>query len=267
MERVNVVCLLASYGLALALELLHPFRPRPLLRLLALACGAAGLTAQTLFLAVRRPPLSGAFGWMLFLSWILAIFYLAGSLHHRRQAWGVFVLPLVLGLVGLGLAFGDPGAASTGGAPVSLEDVWGPLHALLLFLAAVGVCVGFLASLMYLFQARRLRAKVVPGHGLRLLSLERLEAMNRRAINLAFPLLTAGLLLGVLIMLQADLRGWADPRVRGAGVLWLTFAVLLVLRYGRHLRGRQVALGMILTFFLLVVCLIQAHPLATGGGR
>ena len=35
--------------------------------------------------------------------------------------------------------------------------------------------------------------------GLRLLSLERLESMNRRAINWAFPLLTVGLLLGVAI--------------------------------------------------------------------
>ena len=61
-----------------------------------------------------------------------------------------------------------------------------------MLLAAVGVCVGFLASVMYLVQAQRLRAKIPPGEGMRLLSLERLEAMNRHAINLAFPLLTAG---------------------------------------------------------------------------
>ena len=50
--------------------------------------------------------------------------------------------------------------------------------------------------MMYLFQAHRLRAKTPPGQGLRLLSLERLEAMNRRAVYLSFPLLTAGVIAG-----------------------------------------------------------------------
>jgi ABC-type transport system involved in cytochrome c biogenesis permease subunit len=269
MDRVSTYCFLASYALALALELLHQFRPRPVVRLLGLAAGAAGLIAHTIFLAVQRPPLVLQFGWMLYLAWILAIFYLAGSLHHRRQAWGVFVLPLILGLVGLGVAFGPPDSQTTvpQGSPLALQDLWGPLHGLLLFLAAIGVCVGFLASLMYLLQARRLRAKVLPGKGLRLLSLERLEAMNRRAIDLAFPLLTAGLLLGALMMFQGQLPGWSDPRVLSALVLWLAFAVLLVLRYGRHLRGRQVALGTIVTFLLLLCCLALSHPLGQGGGR
>jgi ABC-type transport system involved in cytochrome c biogenesis permease subunit len=268
MDRVTIVCFIASYALALALELLHQFRPRPVLRLLALLSGTAGLAAQTLFLVHRKPPLIGQFGWMLYLGWVLAIFYLAGSLHHRRQAWGVFVLPLILGLLGLGAAFDPRRTDATGETSLSLQDVWGPLHAWLLLLSAVGVCVGFLASLMYLIQAHRLRAKAVPGHGLRLLSLERLEAMNRRAINLAFPLLTAGLILGALIVFQDRLPGWwADRRVLGAFVLWAAFAVLLYLRYGYHLRGRQVALGTILTFVLLLCCLVLAHPVGQGGGR
>jgi ABC-type transport system involved in cytochrome c biogenesis permease subunit len=267
MDRVTIVCFLASYALALALELVHQVCPRPVVRLLGLISGAAGLTAHTIFLTLQSPPLIAQYGWMLYLAWILAIFYLAGSLHHRRQAWGVFVLPLILALVGLGAAFGRPASASPGEPPPALQEVWGPLHGWLVFLAAVGVCIGFLASLMYLFQARRLRFKVLPGQGLRLLSLERLEAMNRRAINLAFPLLTAGLLLGTLIMFHERLPGWTDPRVLSAVVLWLAFAVLLYLRYGYHLRGRQVALGTIVTFVLLVVCFVLAHPVGQGGGR
>ena len=79
------------------------------------------------------------------------------------------------------------------------------LHGGLLLLAAVGLCVGFLASVMYLVQARRLRAKMPPGQGLRLLSLERLEAMNRRAVDLAFPLLTGGMVVGIVLMFQQPL--------------------------------------------------------------
>ena len=40
-------------------------------------------------------------------------------------------------------------------------------HGFLVLLAAVGVCVGFIASVMYLVQLQRLRAKVPPGQGMK----------------------------------------------------------------------------------------------------
>lgn len=258
--RVKFFCFAASYIVALALELLHQFRPRPIFRLLGIGFGMAGLLAQTLYLAAERPALAGQYGLLLFLSWIVAIFYLYGSIHHKRLAWAIFSLPLVLGLLAL--------AAVLGPSPIkSNEDpFWGAIHAVVLLFAAVGLCVGFLASLMYLVQLHRLRAKTLPGHGLKLLSLERIEAMHRRAINLAFPLLTAGLLLGAILMVRTSdpLTGWLDPRVVSAVGLWLVFAVLLVLRYGYHLRGRSVALLTIAVFVLMVVCMTLPH-LAMGG--
>src|SRR4029077_11164785 len=85
-----------------------------------------------------------------------------------------------------------------------IEDILSisQIHAWLLLLAAVGICVAFLASLMYLIQAQRLRSKKLPTAGFRLLSLERLEDMNRRAITFAFPLLTIGVLIGAVLMYQ-----------------------------------------------------------------
>jgi ABC-type transport system involved in cytochrome c biogenesis permease subunit len=264
-EGITLFCFLASYGVALALEVLYLLRPRPVTRLVSLGFGAAGLLAHTLYLAHQRPALAWQFGWMLFVAWILAIFYLYGSIHHAKFAWGVFVLPLVLGLVSLGAVFGRP----PNGESLRLHDLFSfaMAHAGLLFLATIGVCVGFLASLMYLFQSYRLRSKRLPGQGLRLLSLERLEAMNRRAITLAFPLLTAGLLLGLLLLVHADLSGWNDPRVLSAGVLWLAFAVMVYLRYGYHLHGRHVAFLTILSFGLLLCCLALSHPVGQGGTR
>jgi ABC-type transport system involved in cytochrome c biogenesis permease subunit len=235
----------------------------PLFRWLAVAFGAAGLAALTIFLAVQRPLLIWQYGWMLFLAWILAVFYLIGSVHHRRLSWGLFVLPLVLGLVGLGAAFGP---SDTNDNTLPIQDAWGAVHGGLLLLAAVGLCVGFLASLMYLVQVHRLRAKTLPGQGLRLWSLERIEAMNRRAIVLAFPLLTAGMLVGLVLMFEKNLSGWTDPRVLASIVLRLTFALQLYLRIGYHLRGRPVALLTILTFVLLVGCHSLTHW-GQGGGR
>jgi ABC-type transport system involved in cytochrome c biogenesis permease subunit len=117
---------------------------------------------------------------------------------------------------------------------------------------------------MYLLQAHRLRTKAPPGQGIKLLSLERLEAMNRRAIVLAFPLLTAGVLAGMLLMLDSDVVRWTDPRVLGTVILWASFALLLYLRYGRHARGRQVAFMTIAAFLMLLCCLALSHPLRQG---
>lgn len=271
LDGITRFCFGASYAVAFALELLQLVRPRPVQRYLALAFGAAGLAAHTLFLAVQRPPLSSQFGSLLLLSWVLAVFYLYGSIHYSKLAWGVFVVPVVLGLVVLTSfvpAEEDPQSALFP-ALDSLrgEGFWRFLHGALLLLAAVGVCIGFVASVMYLIQARRLRAKVMPGQGIRLLSLERLEEMNRRAINLAFPLLTAGVLVGAALMLDKahQLQGWTDPKVLGGVALWLVFALLLYLRYGAHLRGRRLAQLTIAAFVLLVFTLAASHASVQGG--
>jgi ABC-type transport system involved in cytochrome c biogenesis permease subunit len=264
-DRIKLFCFAASYATAFGLELLYQFWPRYWVRAASLCFGLAGLVAQTLFLVSKQPALSRQYGLLLFLAWVLAIFYLVGSLHHARIAWGVFVLPLILGLIALGRVF-DQGDESPRYHLEQLPSI-SQIHGWLLMLAAVGVCVAFLASLMYLFQAHRLRNKSLPTAGFRLLSLERLEAMNRRAITFAFPLLTIGVLIGaVLIYQNADaLVGWHDLRVLSTLLLWAAFAVMLYLRYGLHLAGRQVALWTIFTFGLFVVCLVLPHAGRQGG--
>ncbi|HEV3260172.1 MAG TPA: cytochrome c biogenesis protein CcsA [Gemmataceae bacterium] len=271
-DRITVFCFGASYACALVLELVQLCWPRPVQRWLATGFAGAGLLAHTLFLLARPPALASPFWSMLFLAWILAVFYLYGSVHHRRVAWGVFVLPVVLGLTVLAGRLDRPEAAPEaswwhGLLSIRGEAFWVTAHIGLLLLAAVGVCVGFVASVMYLVQAWRLKAKMLPGQGVRLLSLERLEAMNRRAVNLAFPLLTAGVLVGAALMLQRpdQLREWSDPKVWGAMVLWVVFAILFYLRYGVHVRGRRLALLTIMAFALLVFTLAAPHPVVQGG--
>jgi len=272
-ERITVFCFGASYALALLLELVHLLRPRSLLRLLATISGGAVLLAhplfliQVLFLAPPGPPLASQFESLLVVAWIIAIFYFSGTLHHRRQAWGVFVLPLVLFLIILATIFPRGQDESSGPDWLRGERLLGVFHGIVLLLAAVGVCVGFVASLMYLIQARRLRAKAVPGQGIRLLSLERLDLMIRHAIGTAFPLLTAGVLTGVVLMAPrfGQLGSWSDPRIQAAGILWMVFGLLFYLRYGYHLRTRRVALLTIVAFVLMVCTLATSHTIVRGG--
>jgi ABC-type transport system involved in cytochrome c biogenesis permease subunit len=270
-ERITLFCFGASYAVALVLELIQFLWPRPVQRVVAAIFAGAGLLAHTLFLAVQHPPLRDPYGSLLFLAWILAVFYLYGSIHYRRLAWGVFVLPVLLGIIILAALSGRPDKAVSSGwglFPVDGETFWRVLHVTSFILAAVGVCVAFVASVMYLVQARRLRVKVLPGRSPRLLSLERLEEMNRRAITWAFPLLTAGLLIGTVQMWHegAPLREWTDPRILTTILLWLVFAIVLYLRYGHHLRGRHLALLTIMAFALLLLTLLTQHSFTSAGG-
>jgi ABC-type transport system involved in cytochrome c biogenesis permease subunit len=266
--NVTLFCFAASYATALGLEVWHQFRPRPILRLVSLVFGGAGLLAHTLFVLNQDLPLETPRGSLVFLAWILAVFYLYGSIHHARLAWGLFVLPLVLGLSVLAALFPAAGQRDSEGlfqlfASFQGEDVWGEIHGLLLLLSAVGVSVAFVASVMYLVQVHRLKAKLPPGQGVRLLSLERLEEMNRRGILAAFPLLTAGLLVGIAMQMQSGSywEGWTSPKILSVVGLWLVFAILLYVRYAVHARGKQVAWLTLMAFALLILALGSAHPL------
>jgi ABC-type transport system involved in cytochrome c biogenesis permease subunit len=117
---------------------------------------------------------------------------------------------------------------------------------------------------MYLVQARRLRRKTNPLGGMKILSLERLEAMNRRAINAAFPLLTAGLLLGGVLLRQEHgvAQQWYSLKVLGTGGLWVVSLLLLYMRYGVHVAGRRLAWLSILAFLVMLGVLMATHPFA-----
>jgi ABC-type transport system involved in cytochrome c biogenesis permease subunit len=268
MDGVTILCFAASYTIALGLEVLQTLRPGTVRLVLLYGVAGAGFLAHTIYVVMHGRPLSGGANSVLFLSWILATFYLYGSIHHRQFAWGVFVLPVVLGLALIAGVM--PDGVETPAAPPPQLWAWVWLHFALFVLGAVGLCVGFVASIMYLVQANKLKRKVPPGEGLHLLSLERLEEMNRRGINLAFPFFTGGLLIGILLLVHTGQFSWWDPKVLSTALLWLLFVVLLFLRYGLHRRGRQLALGTIGAFGLLLVVLVihlilpSAHQF--GGG-
>jgi ABC-type transport system involved in cytochrome c biogenesis permease subunit len=93
--------------------------------------------------------------------------------------------------------------------------------------------------------------------------------MNRHAINAAFPLLTAGLLVGSLLLKheQGTAENWLSIKVLSTAGLWVVFLVLLYLRYGTSVPARRLASLSIIAFGLLLVALIASHPFVAGEGR
>jgi ABC-type uncharacterized transport system permease subunit len=262
MQRLEVLCFAGTYGLALLSELAR-FVTRGAARwYLTVGLTVLGWLVQTAYLAnlgwsKHKLPVTTAFESLLVLSWILALIGLYLMVHSPRQmAVGLFVLPLVLALVVVAGLFAS--RTVTLGEWRGPTAFWGATHGIFLLAGAVSTCVAFAAGLMYLVQANRLKHKRRPRFGFALPSLEQSERLNRGAITLAFPLLTFGLLIGVILDL-ATRRGaagmplsWTDPKVVSATLMWLVFAVLLHARFRPAMRGRSVMLLTILAFAFLV---------------
>ena len=267
LHNVTHVCFGLSYLGAWGLTAALARWPRPSLRAAALALGLAGFLAHTVFLAVQHPKPATPSGALLAVAWLLAAFTLALALTRPRRAWAVFALPVVAGLVGLSLlvAGTTPADQDSRGSPWLMgEHFWGAAHGVLLLAAATALTVGFLVSVMYLVQARRLRTKSSPLGGLRLLSLERLEQSNRRAADVAFPLLTLGLVLGAVMVPGAESGGWLSVKALGSVGLWVVCGLLFYLRYGSQVPARRVARLTVLAFAMTVLVLASAHPFAAG---
>lgn len=272
LQGVSQICFGFSYFIALAMELLQQFWPRTGTKWIGSLFGVLGLLMHTLFLLFRQPSPADPDGSLVLLAWPLAAVYVYANFHSPHRAWAIFVLPVVLVLVTLSLALVltetpitvvDPHVSPwpTG------ERLWGLLHGSLFMLGAAAMSIGFLASLMYLVQAYRLRNKMNPLGGLRLLSLERLESLNRRAVNWAFPLLTAGLMLGAILMRQhaANPDDWAALKIVSTTGLWLVSILLMYLCYGTHVAGRRLAWLTVAAFGLMLLTLIAAHPPVVSG--
>ncbi len=271
---VQIICFAASYAAAFVLELSRMVFRSGVRGALMLGFAAAGLVAHTAYLyhrAVNTPgsPLSSEQDWYLIAAWLLVAVYLYLMWYHPRQSFGLFLLPLVLALIGVGklLARSEPFARE----PAS--RVWGLIHGSAILLATVSVLVGFAAGVMYLHQDRRLKRKLPPPRGLRLPSLEWLARVNGRALAVAVLMLVVGVISGVILNALRhagglDLLPWHDPVVFATLVmlLWLLSAVAVTARYPIQRQGRKVAYLTLVSFVFLAVALAAMLLLDTAHG-
>ncbi len=256
---ISVVCFAASYAVAWTLELLKLFFRSEVRRLLAFVL--AGWLAHTLYLGYRAieysaSPLSSQFDWCLVAAWMLIGAYLVLTYYYPRAALGLYMLPLALAMVAAATAADrrpfDPEPASR---------AWGAVHGIALLLGTLAVMVGFVAGLMYLLQANRLKHKKPPMPGFRMPSLEWLERVNSRVIILSTLLVGVGFVAGVILNVIERGRDqelpWTDPVILSSALMffWLLAASAFNALYRPARRGRKVAYLTIASFLFLVVSL------------
>jgi hypothetical protein len=152
-DRLSVLCFAGTYALALGAELARFVVRAPVRWYVATGLTALAWLVQTAYLAnlaLKSPmamAVATAFGSLMLLSWIVALIGLYLMLHSPRAvAVGMFVLPLVLGLV-VGAGWFAPRQSDwlEWGGTVAF---WGAVHGIFLLGGAVFTCVAFFAGLM-----------------------------------------------------------------------------------------------------------------------
>lgn len=277
MDRITVVCFLASYAVATVLEFARLWKSKVWLQLLTVGWTVAGLVAHTAYLMTRSgqadlPPLmASAHDWLLVLAWLGTVSYLFLTLLDSKVPLGVFALPTILVLViasrfvsGAPLDFvkGDPAQVAARG--------WLMLHTSMLAIGIAGVLGALILALMYLVQHRRLKHRQTSTDGMHLPSLARLARFNWWAVVVSVPLLTFGMAAGVLLGLTTKgVSGpvFSDPVVIGSAIGWL----VMICFFGWLVRSnqsgaKQVALLTVWACGFLIVTIVGLQVVASSSG-
>jgi hypothetical protein len=259
-SRISVVCFAASYLVALACEASRLVFRSGVRGAVMVAFASAGLFAHTLFLlwrAVNTPavPLSSAYDWYLLAAWVLAGGYLWLTASNPKTPFGLFMLPIVLGLIGAAqLSSREPFPQSPA------TQIWGTIHGSFNLAASVAVAIGAIAALMWLIQAGRLARKQAPAQGFRMPSLEKLSLTARRAGAIAAWTASAGFISGLVLNAVNLRRGlletvpWNDPVVlrMGALVAWLVAAAIASRSVARRPDGARTTAWLSLVSFAVL---------------
>ena len=260
---ISLIVFVASYIFVLALEVTRLFFRSGFRGAAMLIITVVGLLAHSWYLAIlafESPrggvPLSNWSSLYLVAAWIMAAMYLYFACHHSRQSIGIFVLPIVLGLIGVAYAFYDGATPAT----VDAMGMWLTVHVAGLLLATVVVLIGFVAGLMYLLGAWQLKNKT-PEAGIRLPSLEWCEKVNASSLSISTLCVVIGLGAGLvrnidlLRIASPDGIAWGDPIVWSSALLlaWLVTAVVFRAAYRPARQGRKVAYLTVVSFLLLAL--------------
>jgi cytochrome c-type biogenesis protein CcsB len=230
-------------------------------RLLCVGAAAHGLAIAVRSLAVGHLAVTTFDEGLSFLGFLLVTVFLAVQLRRPLTALGAVVSPLAFGFTLAAVAV-YRGAEPL---PPALRSVWLPVHIVLAFLGDAVFALAFGASLLYLVQERRLKARHGRGFLRSLPSLEALDRFNYNCLVWGLILLTLGIVSGIVWAHSAWGRFWSsDPKLVFSLVAWGIYVVLLQGRMTAGWRGRRAATLTIAGFAVIVLSLVGVNVLQLG---
>jgi ABC-type transport system involved in cytochrome c biogenesis permease subunit len=210
---------------------------------------------------VPAAPFTGAREFAVLLALLLVIAYLLTANWLR----GVGIAGVTLAVAGLALlAIAPTLPAQPQPAPAVLMSPWLLLHVPLCLLSYLMYALAGCGSAMYLVVSRLLKTRRPVAISRSMPTLDSLERFSHRMAELGFPLLTAGIMAGMMWSRSA----WGEllpetPKQIIALVSWGIYAAYFHARLVRGIRGRTCAWLLVLGFLAVVVGLLV--PAIAGG--
>lgn len=193
------------------------------------------------------------------MGWLAIVFALALLRRGRLESLAGLVAPFAFAAT-LYAAFslhGGKPAASAG------DGGWPHLHVILASAGLSLLGVAGVAGVLFLAENRQLKAK--RGGSLRrpLPSLEALDRVNVAALALGFPLLTSGVIAGMVWSQALTGRIWdGGPHATWTLVAWVIYLALVLARFGMGWRGREAAACAAAGFAFLLFAVVGVEAIS-----
>jgi ABC-type transport system involved in cytochrome c biogenesis permease subunit len=262
LHQLTAACYLVA-GLvgALGLALPAPRLGRAAVAILGAGALAHAFAFATLHTAEPTPQLTDFPAAVSLMAFLAIAFFLVLLRVARVAGLVVLVGPVAF----LGVFYAALALPSLASVPVAAGGV---PHAHVV-LASAGFAffgVSALAGGAFLIEHRRLKAKRPfgasragerSGAALRLPSLEALDRVNAAALVLGFPLLTLGIVTGMLWLLREAGRPWTGSAHEIWSVAgWSIYCAVAIARFGARRRGRSAALLSVVAFGFLLFAVV-----------
>ena len=247
MAAMSVIWLrvaVALYSLGLLHSILMLVRRRE--QLYRVALGAFGLGAIFHFVSIveegilsNRCPITNTYETLSMCSFLVALVYLFIQWRYKMESLSAFIFPLVF-VMSLMATLGNPVSAWT--SPV-VRNAWLTVHIVLVLLGYAALAVTAVASLLYLFQERELKAKRPRKFYYRLPALGTLDDLISKSMGIGFVLMTLAVIAASTWAFIEMKSAWlSQPRIAISFFTWGTYLVLVFLRTTAGWRGRKAAL-------------------------
>ncbi len=234
----------ALYSLGLLHAILTLVRRRE--HLFRVALGAFSLGAVFHFVSIveegifnNRCPITNIYETLSMCSFLIVAVYLFVHWRYKLESLSVFIFPLVF-VMSLVATLGNP--VSAWSSPV-VRDTWLTVHIVLVLLGISALLFTAVASLLYLFQERELKAKRPRKFYYRLPALGTLDELISRFMAVGFVLMTLGVIAAstwASIELKTD---WiSQPKISLSFFTWGIYMALVFLRTTAGWRGRKAAI-------------------------
>jgi len=216
---------------------------------------------QAVFLVFRTAelktiPLTSLFESLSVLTLVFGLTYVLFGVFLRQVWFGSLMSWIILCLLGMTALVAEP----AGRVHKIVTRPWTIAHALAMALGGAMILFAAAVAYIYLLGQRRLKQKeftkvlgMVP-------NLEKLQQLNLFALRASFILLGLGVFSGIgmavlpAVRSEIPLREWiSDPRIIGAGAVWVLLAFILVGGHFRWWKMKTIAYLTLLSLLLVLV--------------